>query len=112
MSVSRGSLSAHCDLASFDLSQITNPFDPSSIKMIDLPSFRRPTLLISRDLFFTSRVTGTAKELGLHVEVVPDIAAALSRLRDGPVGCLFCDLADPGLNVAELLDALPRKPRP
>ncbi|MGQ0633940.1 MAG: response regulator [Planctomycetaceae bacterium] len=69
-------------------------------------------LLISRDLFFTSKVTGTAAALGFRVETAPDVAAAQRRLQQAPVVCVFCDLADPALNVAELVSALRSAPRP
>jgi CheY-like chemotaxis protein len=69
-------------------------------------------LLISRDLFFASKVTGTAAQLGLCVETVPDVATALERVRSAPIACLFCDLEAPRLNIAGLIGALPRESRP
>ena len=64
-------------------------------------------LLISRDLYFTSMVSGAASLLGLEVQVVADAAAALERIAAEKFGCVFLDLADPGLDVAGLLARLP-----
>lgn len=50
-------------------------------------------LLLCRDLFFVSKVTGTAKALGLRVDVAPDVAAALTRIRCGGARCLMIDLS-------------------
>lgn len=66
----------------------------------------RVGLLISPDLFFTSKVTGTAQALGLRVDAVNDIAAASSRLRAGDVACVLLDLATPRISVADLLAAM------
>ena len=67
----------------------------------------RVGLLISPDLFFTSKVTGTAQALGLQVESVDDIATATSRLQAGDIGCVLFDLAAPRVSVADLLAAMP-----
>lgn len=68
-------------------------------------------LLISPDLFFTSKVTGTAQALGLRVDSVDDIATAKSRLEAGEIGCVLLDLAAPRVSVAELLAAMPDSAR-
>lgn len=64
-------------------------------------------LLISPDLFFTSKVTGTAQALGLRVDSVDDISTAVTRLQSGDIGCVFLDLAIPRASVAELIAAMP-----
>lgn len=69
-------------------------------------------LFIGRDLFFASKVTGTAKALGLRVEVVGDAAQAIERLQQAPCRCLFVDLANDALNLAALMDNLPEEQRP
>lgn len=71
----------------------------------------RVGLLISPDLFFTSKVTGTAQALGLRVDSVDDIATAKSRLATGDIGCVFLDLAIPRVSVADLLAAMPESAR-
>lgn len=67
----------------------------------------RVGLLISPDLFFTSKVTGTAQALGLRVDSVDDIATAKSRLAAADVGCILFDLAAPRVSVADLVAAMP-----
>lgn len=69
-------------------------------------------LFVGRDLFFASKVTGTAAALGLRVEVVGDTDAAIERVKAGAYRCLFLDLADDGLNVPALLESLPVNSRP
>lgn len=69
-------------------------------------------ILISRDLMFTSKVTGTAHQLGLRVAVVPDCAAAAARVADSPVRGVFVDLALPDQNLAQFIAALPSDRRP
>lgn len=64
-------------------------------------------LLISPDLFFTSKVTGTAQALGLCVIAVDDIASAVVHLSADEVACVFFDLAAPRASVAELFSAIP-----
>jgi CheY-like chemotaxis protein len=63
-------------------------------------------LLLSDDLLFTSRITGTARDLGLRV--VParsaDALVELAR-RECPAGVLV-DLANPGLDLPALLGRL------
>lgn len=71
----------------------------------------RVGLLISPDLFFTSKVTGTAQALGLRVDSVDDIATAKSRLEAGDIGCVLFDLAAPRVSVDELRDAMPDSAR-
>lgn len=71
----------------------------------------RVGLLISPDLFFTSKVTGTAQALGLRVDSVDDIATAISRLQGGDIGCILLDLAAPRISVADLLSAMPDSAR-
>ena len=68
-------------------------------------------LLITRDLFFASKVTGTAAALGLHVVSEADPRRAAQRIADVQPVCVILDLATPGLSAAELMAALPT-PRP
>ena len=76
------------------------------------PATRSTGLLISRDLFFTSKVTGTAAALGLSVQTVGDPNVAINRAVNGDCRVLFLDLADDSLDVAALLARLPRENRP
>ena len=69
-------------------------------------------LLISRDLFFSSKITGTAAELGFRVAVEGNVALAISQIAASPYRCVFLDLETPGLNVAEVIGSLPQTGRP
>ncbi len=64
-------------------------------------------LLVSSDLFFTSKVTSTAQALGLRVDSVDDPAAAVTRLQAGGIACVFVDLAAPQASVDAVMAALP-----
>lgn len=63
-------------------------------------------LLVSRDLFFTSKVTGTAELLGIEMRVAGEPRTAAELARDGQVRCVFIDLADTGLDVASFFAEL------
>jgi len=62
-------------------------------------------LLISADLFFSTKVTGTATQLGLFVDVVGDVARAVAKLKGKAYGCVIIDLSTPALDVAEVMSA-------
>jgi CheY-like chemotaxis protein len=79
--------------------------------MID-PESAPLALLVSRDLFFTSKVTGTAAALGIDVRVVGEALAAADMVRSGDYRCVFIDLADAGLDVAEFFSGLGPKDHP
>ena len=76
-----------------------------------MPEATKVGLLISPDLFFTSKITGTAQALGLRVDSVDDVASAASRLQAGDVGCVLLDLAAPRVSVADLIAAIPDSAR-
>ena len=63
-------------------------------------------LLLCDDLIFTSRVTGTAKALGLVVAAARDVAALSSMARKEPPTCVLLDLQHPQLVLVALLDEL------
>jgi CheY-like chemotaxis protein len=75
----------------------------------------RPGLLLSDDLIFTSRITGTAHALGLTVKAARSAEALIELARQEPTGGVIIDLANPGLDVPELLRRLrevcPEMPR-
>lgn len=70
-------------------------------------------LLLSNDLFFTSKVTGTARQLGFRVNLVATPAAVLERLSSSPgatadaapCSVLFVDLGHPAADLAALVAA-------
>jgi CheY-like chemotaxis protein len=63
-------------------------------------------LLLSDELLFTSRITGTARSLGLVVQPVRTSAQLEEKARQQPPSCVILDLANPTLKVAELLRTL------
>jgi CheY-like chemotaxis protein len=60
-------------------------------------------VLLTRDLIFTSKVAGTARELGYHVAVVGDPAQALLIIEQSQPRVVFVDLAAGDLADAEAL---------
>jgi CheY-like chemotaxis protein len=69
-------------------------------------------LLISRELFFTSKVTGTASSLGIDVHVVGDAQAAAAQVRARDYRCIFVDLADAGLDLGAFFAGLKQGSHP
>ncbi len=66
-------------------------------------------LLLSDDLMFTSRITATARQLGLEV-LAANTQAALQQLAEQQAPrCVILDLSNPGLDVAGLLRRLHEK---
>jgi CheY-like chemotaxis protein len=71
-------------------------------------------ILLSDDLIFTSRVTGTARDLGLHVIPARTATALLALAQKQAPTCVIVDLSNPGLVIDELaagLSILPARPR-
>jgi DNA-binding response OmpR family regulator len=83
----------------------TSP-DPTSSEI------QATALLVSRDLFFSSKITGTAAELGFRVAVEGNVAAAASKAALSTYRCIILDLATPGLKVTDVIAALPAANRP
>ena len=69
-------------------------------------------LIFTRDLFFGSKVTGTAAALGFRVDMEGDVSQGLSRVSDGNYRCIILDLAMPGLVPSDVIDRLPAENRP
>jgi CheY-like chemotaxis protein len=67
--------------------------------------------LLCDDLIFTSRVTGTARALGLEVQAVRSLVGLHQLFEQEGAPCLLVDLNFPGLSMAALLKSLPG-PRP
>jgi len=63
-------------------------------------------LLLSDDLLFTSKITGTAAALGLSVRVARTPAALIELAAKEPPGGILIDLHHPGLDLATLLPTL------
>ena len=70
-------------------------------------------LLLCDDLIFASRITGTARALGLSLRCVKTLGDLLQFARQTPPRCVILDLNLPGLNIDELMQefsARDRKP--
>jgi CheY-like chemotaxis protein len=68
--------------------------------------------LLSDDLIFTSRITGTARDLGLEVRPASNVAQLANLIAQQMPQCLIVDLHHPGLSIVDLLSRLPApKPR-
>ena len=65
-----------------------------------------PGLLLSDDLIFTSRITGTARDLGLVVRQARSPEELLELARVQAPGGVLIDLANPGLDLPGLLRRL------
>jgi DNA-binding NarL/FixJ family response regulator len=63
-------------------------------------------LLLSDDLLFTSRITGTARALGFAVKPARTAAALESLARVHAPRCVILDLSNPGLVIEDLVRAL------
>ena len=64
----------------------------------DQPCSRRGVLL-TQDLIFSTKVTSTARALGLEVTAVADLVRAAELCRDKRLGCVFIDLGVPNLDI-------------
>jgi DNA-binding NarL/FixJ family response regulator len=63
-------------------------------------------LLLSDDLIFTSRVTGTGRALGFAIRFAKTPDALLKLARENSPACVIVDLSNPGLNISEFVAAL------
>ncbi len=54
-------------------------------------------LLVTSDLIFSTKITGTARAMGMDMGVVASAAAALDRLATQSPCCVILDLSVPGL---------------
>ena len=63
-------------------------------------------LLLSDDLMFSSRITGTARDLGLTVKGARSADVLENLARQQAPSCVLVDLANPGLKIGDLLGRL------
>jgi CheY-like chemotaxis protein len=63
-------------------------------------------LLLSDDMLFTSRITGTAQGLGLTVRLARSVEALRTLAKDQTPACVILDLAHPGLRIDEWMTEL------
>jgi CheY-like chemotaxis protein len=57
-------------------------------------------------MMFTSRITGTARDLGLTVKPVRSVEALTALAGQQTPTCVLVDLSHPGLQPAELMESL------
>jgi len=69
-------------------------------------------LLLTRDLMFTSKVTGTAAMLGLRIEVLGSIDSLQSHMSTTPPRAVFLDLSCADFVPKDVIDRLTISPRP
>ena len=62
--------------------------------------------LLSKDLLFSSQVTGPAEARGWSVRIVPDLAQLLPRIREADQYLILVDLSTPNLDVRDTVDQL------
>lgn len=62
--------------------------------------------LLSDDMMFTSRITGTARDLGFEIKVARSQAGLETLIQSQPPSAAIVDLANPGLDLAKLLTAV------
>jgi CheY-like chemotaxis protein len=63
-------------------------------------------LLLCDDMIFTSRITGTARAQGITVKPARSTADLLSLVAQQCPTCVILDLANPGLQIVDLLEHL------
>lgn len=63
-------------------------------------------VLLTSDLIFSTKVTGTARALGLEIAVVADVEKAAELCRGEAPGCVFIDLGTPGLEITSVVSRL------
>ena len=61
-------------------------------------------LLLSDDLIFTSRISGTAKDLGLELSPARSVDILLSLAGTQLPTCLILDLSNPTLQIEDLIN--------
>ncbi len=62
--------------------------------------------LLCDDMIFTSRITGTARELGLTVKPARTVETLLGLIGQQAPRCVIVDLSNPSLQLADLVGQL------
>jgi len=60
-------------------------------------------LLLSDDMIFSSRITGTAQALGLKVNAVKSAKNLMAQAKERTPTCVIVDLSHPDLRLPELI---------
>ena len=69
-------------------------------------------VLFSRDLFFTSKITGTAQQLGYRMQMITSMSDLIARVQQSGCKGVLLDLNNPGLDLTTLFDSLAADRRP
>jgi DNA-binding response OmpR family regulator len=69
-------------------------------------------LLLCDDLIFTSRVTGTAVDLGFTFKTARTVESLQGHLLHEEPACIILDLTNPGLAIADLICELRKRGHP
>ena len=59
-------------------------------------------LLLSDDMMFTSRITATARDLGLSIKAARTVDPLKTLVQSERPACVLVDLANPGLVIGDL----------
>jgi CheY-like chemotaxis protein len=65
-----------------------------------------PGLYLTKDLFFASRVTATARSLGAELAVVGSVEELLQKAQEQPLSLVLLDLDSPGADAAAIVAGL------
>lgn len=63
-------------------------------------------LLLTDDMIFSSRITGTAQTLSLKMIVVKSVKDLTTQARQSAPTCVIMDLSHPGLQIGEMIREL------
>jgi DNA-binding NarL/FixJ family response regulator len=63
-------------------------------------------LLLSDDMIFSSRITGTAQALGLKIDAVKSTKTLTAQAKERTPTCVILDLSHPELQLQELIREL------
>jgi DNA-binding NarL/FixJ family response regulator len=65
-------------------------------------------LLLSDDLIFSSRISGTGSALGFQIRVAKSSAGLMNLAKQESPICVILDLSNPGLNIVDFVADLKR----
>ena len=63
-------------------------------------------LLLSDDLMFSSRITGTAQALGLKMDVMKSTKELMARAKERTPTCVILDLSHPEVQIQAFIEKL------
>jgi hypothetical protein len=63
-----------------------------------------PAILLCDDLIFASRITGTARSLGMEMKTARTVDVLRTMIEAAPAPCLILDLGNPSLKLSELME--------